>query len=92
MLMKPGRCSGVVDCCRRMANSEAQRAFGAARWVNTEAHRRRSLDDRGSSEGRQVQGRESEEPRRISPLQTSTGGHFIPNNIYIGLIINQIDN
>ena len=84
MLTKPERSSRIVDCCRRMANSEAQRAFGAARWVNTEAHHRRSSDGRGSSERHHVQGRELEELQRISPLQTSARGGTLYPTVPIG--------
>ena len=79
----PGETRGMVGCCRRSTVSEAQRAFGAARWVNAEVHYWRSPDGRGSSERHHIQGREPEEPRRIGLLQTSVegGGILYPTNI-----------
>ena len=76
----------IVDHCRKSTDIEAQRAFGAARYVNGGAYYRRSLDDNMEArpiEGVQkdaTQGRKSEKPWKGRPFTNFGRGYFIPNN------------
>ena len=60
----------IVDYCRRSADSEAQRAFGAARQMNGEAHCRRS------SEARTVEGVQRDATQGRKPKKPQKGRSF----------------
>ena len=79
----------MVDHCRKLADSEARKSFGAARYMNGGAHYRRSPD--GIIEARTVegvqkdatQGRKPEKPWKDRPFTNFGLGYFIPNTMIL---------
>ena len=77
----------MVDHCRKLTNSKAQRAFGAVRQKNGGAHYWRSPD--GIMEAQTVggvqkdaaQGQKLEEPQESRLFMNFDRGYFIPNNL-----------